>query len=273
VAKQVAKLEPVMGLPFKLSSAASGDSGSLTNTMYKNSIPLLRIIPCDIELTNPSLHFLQLKDAKPRYCSLLSAHGYSLSGNYPMYAYNVSGSISESVSNSYGQTQVERLANGASEGIFEARQVFGIRSAEDIKSYADALQNSNPGTISNLVGSAARVASEGLSAADNALTSLGGTKLSGLVSGVARIATGERVDLPSIWKGSSFSSDYTFTITLMNPNPSSDDAYDKFIVGPLVSLLILGMPQSSPKLEIFPWYGHFLLKLMLLDFAQFLMEQ
>ena len=63
--------------------------------------------------------------------------------------------------------------------------------------------------------------------------------------GLVHLASGSKVDFPQIWRGSGFSTNYSFTLRLYNPYPKDDTAYMKFIVDPIVHMLTFMLPISD----------------------------
>jgi len=59
------------------------------------------------------------------------------------------------------------------------------------------------------------------------------------------LMAGGRIDFPSLWKNSSYAPSYTMTIRLYNPNPASKEATEKYIIGPIAAIMLLGVPISS----------------------------
>ncbi|MCK5601514.1 hypothetical protein KAR91_06595, partial [Candidatus Pacearchaeota archaeon] len=53
------------------------------------------------------------------------------------------------------------------------------------------------------------------------------------------------VDFPQVWKNSGYTPSYTMTVRLYNPNPASLTATQKYIIGPLAALMLLGLPRSK----------------------------
>jgi hypothetical protein len=48
-----------------------------------------------------------------------------------------------------------------------------------------------------------------------------------------------------LWKNSAYTPSYTMTVRLYNPNPSSDEATEKYIVAPIAAIMLLGVPISE----------------------------
>ena len=63
--------------------------------------------------------------------------------------------------------------------------------------------------------------------------------------GLTHLASGSKVDFPQIWRGSGFSTNYSFTLRLYNPYPKDEAAYMKYIVDPIVHMLTFMCPISD----------------------------
>jgi hypothetical protein len=66
------------------------------------------------------------------------------------------------------------------------------------------------------------------------------------------ILAGARLDFPYVWKNSSYTPTYNFTIRLYNPNPKSKWATRKYIIGPLAALLLLALPITDEG-SVYRW--------------------
>jgi len=59
------------------------------------------------------------------------------------------------------------------------------------------------------------------------------------------LAKGGKLNFPQIWKSTSFDRSYDFTVRLYNLAPGDLDAQNKYIIGPMVSLLSFVVPTSE----------------------------
>lgn len=158
-------------------------------------------------------------------------------GDIFKFAVQAENSFNESWSHDFGESTLESLTNVGSAIGSEAKQITNSTSLTDT---AIKLLTS----VSPELADAAKTG--GNWAAD--LLPQGLKKSisdSNLVSGIAKIASGSKIDFPMIWRGSSFQPNYSFTVKLWNPYPSSLHHYIKYILNPLYHLLLFMCPISD----------------------------
>lgn len=146
----------------------------------------------------------------------------------------------DSFTNEYGENFLQGMTNIASEGAASIAQMFGVRNAgQAFRKLTGAMKESEKEWI--------KMAGLGLSAggekAGEFLSKL--PIVGGGVNIVSALAAGSRLDFPMVWKSSGFQPSYTMTIRLYNPNPKSDSSTNKYIIGPIAALMLLGIPIST----------------------------
>ena len=239
----------VLGLP-------PNDIDSRTNTVIKNSMPLVKIYPGIPSFTEGLSLFtrtpaFQSQNAKSinGYHNLLQAHGFTL--NQPegkdclVAAYQADSFPTDSFTNEYGENFLQKLTDVASEGAATLSQIAGVRNVGEAVSKIQRGLKSG-GTASQFIGDMVGKGQEMTGDLIKSLSSIPGGKSaqSGLKLASA-LAAGGRIDFPMVWKGSGFQPSYTMTIRLYNPNPGNDETTKKYIVGPIAALLLLGIPVSA----------------------------
>jgi hypothetical protein len=222
--------------------------------MIINSMPVLEIIPC-IPRFESGLNLFAVEDAREKYLKILGNHGYAtdvpikcafLADNFP----------TDSFTNEYGETFLQKFTDVASQGMSQLAQMTGASTG------TEAMQNIG-GAFSDLgedvggmlggalsgAGGMASGAGKGLQNLINKMKSGGASGLSKMLGGGAQLinqmVAGHRVDFPQVWRNSGFTPSYTATVRLYNPNPASPASTEQYIIGPLAVLLCLAVPRSE----------------------------
>ena len=156
-------------------------------------------------------------------------------------------SIAESWTNDYSESSMEEQANNSpgADTLGELKYIMGGTSgSEGLSKLGDTFFNKG-GILGNVFGAAMKTGATGMGAVEGLSNTV--------MEGSANLVSGSKVDFPLIWKGSTFSPSYSFTIRLYNPYPQSYKAYKETIIYPLARLLALMVPLSdSPNTYSFP---------------------
>lgn len=181
--------------------------------------------------------------------------GLKMKGDPFKFAVQVENSFNESWSNDFGESSFESLANVGSTLGSEVKFITGQDSLS--RAFGDILGNT-AGTIGGgidtlvdgLGGDMGGAIKRLLTAGNDNATRVASNvedKLSqsNLGRGILKIASGSKVDFPMIWRGSSFQPNYSFTVKLWNPFPSSEEHYIKYILNPIYHLLLFMCPVSD----------------------------
>lgn len=232
-----------------------------TNDKIKDSFPVASIRPGILDLTY-GLPLVTVKDAwnagttgTPAYLDLLASHGYMFddagASNSVKLAYLADSFPSDSFTNDYGENFLQKFTDVASESMAAISQLMGQRNAfdaiKDLQTKLKSSDNKQAKQIGEMVDTAREVA-------ENADASL---RLIPSIANVAgSLAVGGRIDFPQLWKGSRFTPSYTMTVRLYNPDPGSLNSTERYIIGPITAILILGLPHSKEG-GVFSWpYYH-----------------
>jgi len=213
-----------------------------TDDMIRNSIPIASISPAFPTFTSGQTIFkLDTSSAKNEYIKILKELGFSyeppinvafLADNFP----------TDSFTNEYSESFLNKLTDVVSSGMAEINQFFGSTDARDTVKKIASTMGKQGGVLGSL-GGAATTGLEEMSKMGAALGNVSG-RAARMVNTMSKLAAGGRIDFPMIWKNSGFQPSYTMTIRLFNPNPASDESTMTYIVGPIAVLLTLGLPRS-----------------------------
>jgi hypothetical protein len=192
-------------------------------------------------------------NSDPSYIDLLNSHGLSTpnsAGKGIQVAYLADNFPTDTFTNEYGENFLQGVGDVASSTAAQINQIFGIKDArEGIKKLAYAAASALPtGFNLPLIGNIpVRGAAESfVTGAGKLISNL--VNAAGLNTGVGylgRLAAGARLDFPMVWKSAGFQPSYSLTIRLYNPNPRSIESTKKYIVGPIVALMLLGVPITQ----------------------------
>ncbi|GIU69026.1 MAG: hypothetical protein KatS3mg002_0262 [Candidatus Woesearchaeota archaeon] len=230
-------LPDVIGLP---------PSTYLSDPVMETSFPVAEIRPSDLGTslnTNNGSSFY-LVSAWNKYTELLGKYGFAFKRNSgPLkVAFIADNFPSDSFSNEYQASFLSKLQETASMGATAAAQMFGVRRVTEalpqIKKLGEGLGETKLGkTVQSFLNPVV----EGIEEASNFLKQ---SKVGFIAKSIDATLAGARLDFPLIWGNSSFQPSYTMTVRLYNPNPRSLEDTNKYIIGPLAALLLLGLPQS-----------------------------
>lgn len=254
--------------PVNPSDGENGISGPQRSQVIVNGMPLVHIQPgtpnfeagLDLMSRDPAFSSVASQEdgaisgndvsrSKSRlsYLANLAKLGYTLKQpnpaktNYLSCAFLADSFPTDTFTNEYGENFLQGLTNVASEGMAGLSQLMGARKFTDlIKTGSEALKKAGGGgPVTTAV-----EAFEGGRADLARLADQAGPTVGRIVDNANILAAGGRIDFPMLWKNSTYSPSYTMTIRLYNPNPGSLRATDKYIIGPIAALLLLGLPQS-----------------------------
>jgi len=252
------KLNFIFGLP-------PDDIAPETNAVMRNSMPLAKIYPGipvfqqGTELfhrgglfehsNTPNMDNWHRKKNKnsPAYHDILRDHNFELvqpegsvgKDGCVVVAFLADSFPTDSFTNEYGENFLQKFTDVASEGAASLAQMFGVRTVDEAFAKITAPWKGEEGWKGTVVGGLAK----GAKSARDFLSSI--PIVGGGLDTISSLAAGGRLDFPMVWKGSGFQPSYTMTIRLYNPNPKSAEDTNKYIIGPIASLLLLGIPQSA----------------------------
>lgn len=175
--------------------------------------------------------------------------------------------FSESWSNDFGESVLEEAMNFGIPTVRELRLLYGTSTlSEALRKFTNFMTPENPRTPSsvteqmweflNRLGTTMTgYLSTGVQAAEEFVSGLGGAG-----APLRQILYGSNIDFPQIWRGSSFSPSYSVTVRLFNPFnlgifqeslSLTQEQQEKYIIEPLVKLLVLVVPISDSNSTFF----------------------
>lgn len=217
-----------------------------TNAIMQNAMPTAEIKP-SVPSFQEGLDLFTLGDAWKQYKKLLNSHGFDFGNNIESVkvAFLADAFPTDTFQNEYGENFLQKMTDIASEGAASINQFMGSRSASETYGKFEKKLKSKGGTA-GLLGKGMGVAGGWAKDLLGALQeSSGGKGIARGVNLVDRLAAGARIDFPQVWKTSSFTPSYTMTVRLYNPNPASKLSTDKYIIGPIAAIMLLGTPISD----------------------------
>ena len=224
----------------------------ISNEMIINSMPIAEIIPGRPNFSR-GLNLFNVEPDRVTYDKILNRLGYEtpdpiriafLADNFP----------TDSFTNEYGETFLQKFTDVASQGLAQINQMTGsTRATEGIGKIGGFVEETGKdvgGVLGGILSGAGGMAQSTVAGIEKMLSNMqarsGGR---GLIGGglnvVNKMLAGHRVDFPQIWTNSGFTPSYSMTVRLYNPNPASAEATDRHIVGPLAVLLTLAVPRSD----------------------------
>lgn len=238
------KLPEIIGIRI---SPVRGDEVSLRENLLRNSTLTIDISPCipdfkqglglfkldKVEGWNQYKKFLNKLDITPNpiHDTNNSIRIAALAENFPQ----------DTFSNDYGESFLGQITDVGGKAFGQIAQIMGAKSAtEAVGKMGGAMKGTALEGIGDMM----------ISAKDKSQGLIAGLKSTGLKNAakmVDQLLAGARIDFPQVWMGSSYSTSYSFTIRLYNPKPSSDKSTEEHIIGPLASILALGLPQAYDK--------------------------
>ncbi len=188
-----------------------------------------------------------------KYKKILSANDIKkqlVTENGIQVAVQFENSISESWSHEYSDSMFESMMQGFGSSAAEVKAVTGkdiFHGGADImsdmgKTLSDAVGGGGIGSIASGLGKF------GAGAANKAGDYMDGQDKNSLLSKASKLATGSQVDFPMIWRGSSYSPSYSFTVRLYCPDMWDDNSYNTRVIEPLAHLLAFMCPESENDL-------------------------
>jgi len=223
----------------------------VSDAVMKASMPTASIIPCEPEFSKGlSLFTLNNGKGAKKYKDILEEVGYTITSDRIEVAYLADNFPTDTFTNEYGETFLDKFAQAASSGLGDLAQIAGWTSFDVAsKQVGDMATTLGLGGAKKVVG---EYADKMDSRAQN-MNEKNRNMYSSMKNAMKGIVTGARVDFPQVWKNSSYTPSYSMTIRLYNPNPASEEMTKKYIVGPIAALVALGIPNVSEDSSMYKW--------------------
>jgi len=241
--KTTIQLSEIIGFP------PNDTFDSVMSNLQLNIIPWVTISPC-IPKFSLGMTLFTAEDASVDYAKRLANLGFSL-GRFPLVvAFIPDNPPSDTISNEYGESFLNKITDVVSSGAQELNFMLGGRDVKESLKRLGAAGEKAGGVIGGIT---AGVAGIGEKAAN-----LGGDVLNAISPGagdlMSKLMAGNRIDFPFVWKNSGYTTTASITVRLYNPFPRNDFMNKKYIVGPLMALLCLATPISdTPNVYSFPY--------------------
>ena len=238
--KDLITLDSTIGLP------PSSQGHPVMSELQWNAIPILTITPCEPDF-EAGMTLFRANPVNEKYIKMVQDHGYNVSSPVRI-AFIPDTPVSESITNEYGESFLNKMTDVVSSGISEMNQIFGGRTITESLGKGEAAFDKMGGVAGTVAGTAfgaAKGAATGVQGFANAISKGAGDLANKLMAGA-------RIDFPFIWKNSSYSMTTSVNVRLYNPTPKNDFMHNKYIVGPLVALLSLATPISE-HMNVYSW--------------------
>jgi len=213
-----------------------------SKALRNNAFPIARITPCTSQATMGATVFTA-EPAWGKFIEILQLHGYDYSSSgrgFLSVCFQADNFPADNFQNTYDQSFLEKATSMVSSGVSDIAQMVG-----NPMDFGADVSESLKGTKLSFAGDALAEAMGVASGFTKNLSNSSSPLAKNLANTVVAMASGGRVDFPMVWKNSSFTPSYSMTIRLYNPNPGNEQSTQKYIIGPLAALLILGCPQSQ----------------------------
>jgi len=216
-----------------------------TTLEMKKSLPVVKFFPSLPSFQKGSSLFT-LAPAWIEYSQLLKDNGYTINGgkdNGIQLAFLADNFPTDTFTNEYGENFLQKFTDIASEGAASISQMFGAEKATDVIKNASTNLKASENVGAKAVGQTLGFAHDMGSSVAQQLSKIS-TGLAGGGDLVNTLMAGGRLDFPMVWKTSSYQPSYSMTVRLYNPYPQSDKATQKYIIGPIVAIMLLGVPRA-----------------------------
>lgn len=230
-------------------------SSYVSDSVIINSMPILRITPCTPNFESGLTLFSVSEDWKS-YKNILGGLGYELEKDQIQIAFIADNFPTDTFTNEYGETFLQKFTDVASQGMQQLSQMTGSRTGtQAIQKIGGGFKNIGEGMGG--IGEILSGVGTGFEETGKALESIKGKMqgnkfLGGTAKLIDKMVGGYRVDFPNIWTNSGFTPSYSVTVRLYNPNPASPEATEQYIIGPLAVILCLSIPRSDDG-KTFNW--------------------
>jgi hypothetical protein len=221
-----------------------------------NSMPVVEVTPSKPYFESGLTLFAVFPDWE-RYEKILRNQdsSFSIPSKPLRFAYIADSFPSDSFTNEYGETFLQKMTDVASQGIGDLVQITGSKDIfEAVGKTGKSLSEfgeSVGGVAGELAKQGGGMAMSGASSMKNYISKMeqSDNSLRKAIGGGLAVAHGlasnHRIDFPMVWRNSSFTPAYSLTVRLWNPNPSNPESLVKYIIYPLAVILCLVLPTTE----------------------------
>jgi hypothetical protein len=244
MANNLTSVDRIIGLP---------PSSYISDAEMHNSMPTILIYPQKPKLSSGTTLFT-LQSAEDDYTKIINNLGFSPS--FPItVAFQAEALPTETISNDYTETFLQKFTDVASQGISQLMQMTGSSTlsegagkiGSDMVNMGEKMKG-GLGQILKTGGGGVLLAADELKSFQTYLKESGSGDanfLGGAAGTIDKMMAGHRVDYPKVWGNSAYSSTFSISIKLFNPRPGHSGDTNKYIIGPLAILLALGTPRTG----------------------------
>lgn len=235
----IIKLPDIIGMP---------PDTHVSDDLMINSMPILQITPHEPKM-NIGLTSFILETKWNEYVNILAKHKYKPgTDSYLKVAFLADNFPTDSFSNEYGESFLNKITDVVSQGAGEITQMMGAR---DLGEAGAELSRFAKTMGADIVSSGIdKILKKSKDVQDKLREGGKTSQFVGATAGmISRMAAGARVDFPQVWKNSGFSPSYSITVRLYNPYPSNLYSTKKYIIGPIAALLSLALPRAGKEGE------------------------
>jgi len=244
MANNLTSVDRIIGLP---------PSSYISDAEMHNSMPTIIIMPQKPKLSSGTTLFT-LQSAEDDYTKIVNNLGFSPS--FPItVAFQAEALPTETISNDYTETFLQKFTDVASQGISQLMQMTGSSTfsegagkiGSDMVNMGDKMKG-GLGQVLKTGGGGVLLAADELKSFQTYLKESGSGDanfLGGAAGTIDKMMAGHRVDYPKVWGNSAYSSTFSISIKLFNPRPGHSGDTNKYIIGPLAILLALGTPRTG----------------------------
>jgi hypothetical protein len=231
----------------------------VSDTAILNSMPVVEIIPGVANFESGlTLFRVDTGPGIEKYASILKRHGFRLPTKGLKLAFIADNFPTDSFTNEYGETFLQKFTDVASQGMQQLAQITnsqtGTEGAEKIAGGMKTAFEDVEGGMGAAIQGTANAAIKAAQGMERMIQNMGDRSafLGGALNTVNKMLAGNRVDFPMIWRNSGFTPSYTATVRLYNPNPGNKLSTKRHILGPIAAILSLTLPQSHDG-KTFKW--------------------
>lgn len=189
------------------------------------------------------------------YLGLLEAHGFRTPNSISQgikVAFLADAFPTDTFTNEYGENFLQGLTDVGSEKAASLAQMMGTRTGtEALSKLLTPVGKGITGGVEKVGGETGKkavsmIADFGKTAVKTMTEAVNATSMGQRAASlINKLAAGQRIDFPMVWKSSGFQPSYTMTVRLYNPNPRSALDTKKYIAGPITALLLLAVPITD----------------------------
>ena len=188
----------------------------VSDTAIINSMPVMDITPGKPNFES-GLSLFSIDDDWVTYNKVLNSLGFQLPANQIKLAFIADNFPTDTFSNEYGETFLQKFTDVASQGMQQIAQMTGSTTGTGaLGNVGDAFSQIGDeagGMMGEVIGGIGKGASATATGLKKLQASMAGNKmLAGAAGMIDKMIGGHRVDFPQIWRNSGYTPSYTATV-------------------------------------------------------------